>query len=63
MFGVIFFELLRVDTRLLPNFRFRDTFTIVGVKSFIAVLRTVSNQMTFYVTTLANVTSARFTVD
>ena len=60
MFGVIFFKLLRVDACLLPNFRFRDTFTIVGVISFIAILRTVFNQMTFDVTTLANVTSARF---
>jgi hypothetical protein len=61
MLGMVLFELLSVDTSLLPNLRFRNPFPIVGIESLISVLRTVFYQMTFDVTALANITRTRFT--
>ena len=57
---MVLFELLSIYTRLLPNLGLWNPLSVVGIESFITILRTVFNKMAFDVTALANVSRAGF---
>jgi len=58
---MVLFELLRIYiTRVLVNLGPWNPLSIVGIESFIAILRTVFDMMAFDVTAIANVSRAVF---
>jgi len=52
---VVLFKLLSIDPSLLPNLGLWDSLTVIWIKGFVTILRTVNNIVTFDVTTSASV--------